>query len=147
MIVLGPRGYRRQRQHVGRAADGEACRRTPRAGSTSENFRVVGAGADPTEHGAGLNLRGLGQRATLVLVNGRRLAPSGAGSFVDVSLIPLSAVERVEILTDGASAIYGSDAVGGVVNFILRRRLRRRRDAGAGRDGHRGGRRPAAWPG
>ncbi|HEX8443465.1 MAG TPA: TonB-dependent receptor [Allosphingosinicella sp.] len=89
-------------------------------GVNRENFLASGAGADPTEHGAGLNLRGLGQRATLVLVNGRRLAPSGSGSFVDVSLIPLTAVERVEILTDGASAIYGSDAVGGVVNFILR---------------------------
>jgi iron complex outermembrane receptor protein len=92
-------------------------------GVNQENFRVVGAGADPTENGAGINLRGLGQRATLVLVNSRRLAPSGAGSFVDISLIPLSAVERVEILTDGASAIYGSDAVGGVVNFILRDRF------------------------
>lgn len=89
-------------------------------GVNRENFRVVGAGADPTEHGAGLNLRGLGQRATLVLINGRRVAPSNTGSFVDVSLIPLGAIERVEILTDGASAIYGSDAVGGVVNFILR---------------------------
>lgn len=89
-------------------------------GVNRENFRAVGAGADPTEHGAGLNLRGLGQRATLVLINGRRVAPSNGGSFVDVSLIPLSAIERVEVLTDGASAIYGSDAVGGVVNFILR---------------------------
>ena len=89
-------------------------------GVNRENFRVAGAGADSTEHGAGLNLRGLGQRATLVLVNGRRLAPSNTGAFVDVSLLPLSAIERVEILTDGASAIYGSDAVGGVVNFILR---------------------------
>lgn len=89
-------------------------------GVNRENFRVVGTGADPTEHGAGLNLRGLGQRATLVLINGRRVAPSNGGSFVDVSLIPLAAIERVEILTDGASAIYGSDAVGGVVNFILR---------------------------
>lgn len=89
-------------------------------GVNRENFRSVGAGADPTEHGAGLNLRGLGQRATLVLVNGRRLAPSNAGSFVDISLIPLSAIDRVEVLTDGASAVYGSDAVGGVVNFILK---------------------------
>lgn len=90
------------------------------SGVNRENFRAVGAGADPTEHGAGLNLRGLGQRATLVLFDGRRVAPSNTGSFVDMSLIPLSAIERVEILTDGASAIYGSDAVGGVVNFILR---------------------------
>lgn len=91
------------------------------SGVNQENFLVTGAGVDSTEHGAGLNLRGLGQRATLVLVNGRRIAPSGAGSFVDVSLIPLSGIERVEVLTDGASAIYGSDAVGGVVNFIMRR--------------------------
>ena len=101
----------------------QLMRRVPQnfqGGVNQENFGVIGAGADILEHGAGINLRGLGQRATLVLVNGRRLAPSGAGSFVDVSLIPLSAVERVEIVTSGASAIYGSDAVGGVVNFLLR---------------------------
>ena len=92
-------------------------------GVNKEGFALPLPDRDPTDHGAGLNLRGLGQRATLVLVNGRRLAPSSSGSFIDVSLIPLSAVERVEILTDGASAIYGSDAVGGVVNFILRDRL------------------------
>lgn len=92
-------------------------------GISQENFWVAGAGADITEQGEGVNLRGLGQRATLVLLNGRRLAPSGSGSFVDISLIPVSALERVEILTDGASAIYGSDAVGGVVNFILKRRF------------------------
>lgn len=72
--------------------------------------------------GTAINLRGLGSGSTLTLLDGQRLAPSGLeGSFVDVSLIPLNAVERVEMLTDGASAIYGADAVGGVVNFILRR--------------------------
>lgn len=71
---------------------------------------------------SGLNLRGLGNNATLVLVNGRRLAGSGTfGDFTDVSAIPTSVVERVEVLLDGASAIYGSDAVGGVVNIILRK--------------------------
>ena len=71
--------------------------------------------------GAGVNIRGLGATATLTLVNGRRLAAgAGGGDFVDISLIPLSAIERVEVLTDGASAIYGADAVAGVVNFILR---------------------------
>lgn len=89
-------------------------------GVNQENWSAVLPDQDVTDHGAGLNLRGLGQRATLVLVNGRRLAPSGSGSFVDVSLIPVSAIERVEVLTDGASSIYGSDAVGGVVNIILR---------------------------
>ena len=92
-------------------------------GVNQENFGAILPDQDVTDHGAGINLRGLGQRATLVLLNGRRLAPSGFGAHVDVSLIPLSAIERVEILTDGASAIYGSDAVGGVVNFILRDRL------------------------
>jgi outer membrane receptor protein involved in Fe transport len=71
--------------------------------------------------GSSANLRGLGSDATLTLLNGRRLAGSGGkGDFTDLSLIPLAAVERIEVLTDGASAIYGSDAVGGVVNIILR---------------------------
>ena len=70
--------------------------------------------------GSGLSLRGLGQDATLTLLNGRRLAPSGLGTFVDISQIPLTAIGRVEILADGASAIYGSDAVAGVVNLITR---------------------------
>lgn len=71
--------------------------------------------------GTSVNLRGLGSGATLVLLNGRRLAQSGEnGGFVDISLIPLSAIDRVEVLTDGASAIYGADAIGGVVNFITK---------------------------
>lgn len=69
----------------------------------------------------GVNLRGLGSDATLVLVNGRRLAGTGSkGDFADVSAIPLAAVDRVDVLLDGASALYGSDAVGGVVNIILK---------------------------
>ena len=69
------------------------------------------------------NLRGLGADATLILVNGRRTASSPAfnGSVVNLNTIPFSAIERVEVLTDGASAIYGSDAVAGVINFILRK--------------------------
>jgi len=72
-----------------------------------------------------INLRGLGLASTLTLINGRRSTLSGAFSidganFVDINNIPVSAIERVEILKDGASAIYGSDAVAGVVNFITR---------------------------
>jgi iron complex outermembrane receptor protein len=67
------------------------------------------------------DLRGLGVGTTLTLLNGRRLANSNSGQSVDISLIPASAIERVEILTDGASAIYGSDAIGGVVNFVLKK--------------------------
>jgi outer membrane receptor protein involved in Fe transport len=114
---------RRQIDEAAPASVQELIRKLPQnvsAGVAEENFGVTGTGSDITDHGAGVNLRGLGQRATLVLVDGRRIAPSGTGSFVDVSMIPVSAIERVEILTDGASAIYGSDAVGGVVNFILR---------------------------
>ncbi|WP_176597206.1 TonB-dependent receptor [Sphingobium sp. 15-1] len=73
---------------------------------------------------SGVNLRGLGAAATLVLVNGRRLAGAGnLGDFADVSNIPMSVVDRIEVLMDGASAIYGSDAVGGVVNIIMKDRF------------------------
>ena len=80
-----------------------------------------GAMSYQTFDGTGVNLRGVGSSATLVLVNGRRTIAAGNGSFTDVALIPFSAIERVEILADGASAIYGSDAVGGVINFILKK--------------------------
>src|SRR5206468_6269992 len=72
------------------------------------------------------SLRGLGAQRTLVLLNGKRLAPYAlsGGQSVDLSGIPLSALERVEILKDGASAIYGTDAIGGVINFILRNDFR-----------------------
>ncbi len=78
-----------------------------------------------TPGASAVSLRGLGATSSLVLINGRRVAPfsfaaGGADTFVDLNSIPLSAVERVEILKEGASAIYGSDAIAGVVNFILR---------------------------
>jgi iron complex outermembrane receptor protein len=71
--------------------------------------------------GSSLNLRGLGPDATLTLLNGRRLAYGGYVQTVDISAIPVEAVDRIEIVADGASAIYDSDAVGGVANVILRR--------------------------
>lgn len=80
-----------------------------------------GAGLSNVESASGINLRGLGTGSTLVLINGHRVAPANVGSSVDVSMIPLSAIERIDISVDGASAIYGADAVGGVVNFILRK--------------------------
>ena len=70
--------------------------------------------------GSGVNLRGLGANATLLLINGRRVAASSGGTFTDISMIPLSAIERIEVLPDGASAVYGADAVAGVVNVILK---------------------------
>jgi iron complex outermembrane recepter protein len=94
-------------------------------GNTSETTIASVAGglsADNAVNGTGVNLHGMGGDATLVLVDGHRVAPGSVdGNFVDVSMIPLSAVERIEILTDGASAIYGADAVGGVVNIIMRK--------------------------
>ena len=72
-----------------------------------------------------VSLRGLGSTKTLVLVNGRRLAVfAGLGDAVNTNAIPLSAIERVEVLQDGASGVYGSDAIGGVINFILRKDYR-----------------------
>jgi outer membrane receptor protein involved in Fe transport len=80
------------------------------------------AGGDPGGR-ATLNLRGLGAHSTLVLLDGKRLVPSFGDGAVDVNIIPPALVERVEIISGGASAVYGSDAVGGVVNFKLRDRF------------------------
>lgn len=75
--------------------------------------------------GAAINLRGLGAAATLVLFEGNRPALGGTnGTFADISLIPQLAIDRIEVLTDGASAIYGTDAVAGVVNFRFRNRFK-----------------------
>lgn len=88
----------------------------------ASNADVV-AGAQRGNNGASAaNLRGQGAASTLVLLNGRRIAAHGLnGGVVDLSSIPMVAVERIEILKDGASAIYGTDAIGGVINFILRK--------------------------
>lgn len=90
--------------------------------STSES----GSTSTSTPAGqAAASLRGMGPSATLTLINGRRVAPSsfaaGTQNFVDVNSIPLAAIERVEILATGASAIYGADAVAGVINYILKK--------------------------
>ena len=85
-------------------------------GTTARN----GAGAN-ISNGSSINLRGLGTASTLVLFDGNRPALGGTtGTFTDISLIPISAIDRIEILTDGASAIYGTDAVAGVVNIRFR---------------------------
>jgi outer membrane receptor protein involved in Fe transport len=71
--------------------------------------------------GSSLNLRGLGPDATLTLLNGARLPYDGFSQATDVAVIPVAAIERMDVLLDGASAIYGSDAVGGVANIVLKR--------------------------
>jgi iron complex outermembrane receptor protein len=88
-------------------------------GSFRESSGSAGGGVSKSS----VNLRGLGAGKTLVLVNGRRMAANagiGGGDIQNTNLIPFAAVERIEVLRDGASAIYGADAVGGVVNIILR---------------------------
>lgn len=92
-------------------------------------FNSFGSFRDQSGFGNGfsgtsfVNLRGLGSNRTLILINGRRMStfPGGGADSVDVNLIPLDLVERVEILRDGASAIYGSDAIAGVINIITRK--------------------------
>ena len=89
---------------------------------SSQGATIGATGAGTSTYGlSSVSLRGLESSRTLVLVNGRRLSAfaGGGGSTVNVNAIPLAAIDRVEILKDGASAVYGSDAIAGVVNFIL----------------------------
>ncbi|MDC8787050.1 TonB-dependent receptor domain-containing protein [Roseateles koreensis] len=72
---------------------------------------------------ASASIHNIGESYTLVLLNGRRVAPTGSGNGVNLSAIPMSAIARVEVLTDGASALYGADAIAGVVNFVLKRNV------------------------
>jgi iron complex outermembrane receptor protein len=95
-------------------------------GTGSDNLASnsdVTSGAQRGNNGASsANLRGQGADSTLILLNGRRVATHGMkGSAVDLNSIPLAAVERIEVLKDGASAVYGTDAIGGVINFVLKK--------------------------
>ncbi|MDX1539454.1 TonB-dependent receptor domain-containing protein [Arsukibacterium sp.] len=97
-----------------------------RGGSGTFSTSESGATSTSTPAGqAAASLRGLGPSSTLTLVNGRRVAASsfaaGTQNFVDVNSIPLAAIERIEVLATGASAIYGADAVAGVINYILKK--------------------------
>lgn len=112
----------------GRATVADALAALPQnfTGAAYEGSANTGADRSGrnTSSATGVNLRGLGADATLVLVNGRRIAGTGnAGDFADISNIPSSAIARADILLDGASALYGADAVGGVVNIILKNRF------------------------
>ncbi len=103
---------------------GEAIRSLPQNFSGGQNPGVgQGAGLlnSNVNSASAANLRGLGADATLTLLNGQRLPYDSAVAGVDISAIPLAAVERIEVLPDGASALYGSDAVAGVINVILRK--------------------------
>jgi len=91
------------------------------ADNLASNADVTSGAQRGTNGLSAANLRGQGSASTLVLLNGRRVAAHGlTGSAVDVNQIPIAALERVEVLKDGASAIYGTDAIGGVINFITK---------------------------
>lgn len=111
-------------ERSGAVSVGEVLQALPANNTGSFNEHDVGGSTGASA----VSLRGLGPQSTLVLVNGRRVAPFGFTafsqySFVDLNQIPLAAVERIEVLLDGASALYGSDAIAGVVNVILRREM------------------------
>jgi iron complex outermembrane receptor protein len=109
---------RAQLEATGLTSLGEILQRLPEQ-SNATNTQVNNGGSGATR----VNLRGLGSERTLVLLNGRRHVTGGTGAdaSVDLNAIPLAAVERVEILESGGSALYGSDAIGGVVNIITRK--------------------------
>jgi iron complex outermembrane recepter protein len=111
---------REQISASGVATLGEFLQQQPEQGSAL-NTQVNNGGDGTTQ----VNLRDLGSQRTLVLVDGKRMVNGGvgAGTAVDLNTIPTAAVERVEILKDGASAVYGSDAIAGVVNIITRKRM------------------------
>jgi iron complex outermembrane receptor protein len=91
----------------------------------SENSRSNTAGGGNTTYNSAINLRGLGPFATLTLVDGHRTVPVGiGGNSIDPSMVPSLMLQRIDVEADGASALYGSDAVAGVVNLILRRNVK-----------------------
>ena len=100
----------------------DAVRTLPQVRNLGD-FREGGTqGSYNSQQGNAINLRGLGQQATLTLVDGHRVVATGAASnFTEANQVPIAAVARIEVIVDGASAVYGSDAVAGVVNFVLRK--------------------------
>jgi outer membrane receptor protein involved in Fe transport len=114
-------------RQLGAVTVGDLIAQIAAARGGTGSFSTASSGAlqaDTPAGAAAVSLRGLGTASTLTLVNGRRIAvssfASGSENFVDINAIPMAAIDRVEILTTGASAIYGADAVAGVVNFVLR---------------------------
>ncbi|WP_369061871.1 TonB-dependent receptor [Caulobacter sp. 73W] len=112
----------------GAATVADAARTLPQVfniGADESRSTFTGGAQDAAANATAVravNLRGIGPEATLLLLNGRRLAPNGViKAIADVDQIPAAALQRIEVVTDGASAIYGSDAVAGVVNLITRR--------------------------
>ena len=119
-----------QIERLGLQSIADALKLVTETGGGTGNFNTASSGAlqaDSPAGSAGASLRGLGAGSTLTLVNGRRVAAASfsngvrSENFVDINAIPMAAVERIEVLSSGASAIYGADAVAGVINVVLRR--------------------------
>lgn len=112
-------------RNAGQATLADALRAIPQNFGGGQNpgvgFNVPAASGVNVGGGSSINLRGLGSDATLTLLNGHRLPYSASRQSIDISGIPLGAIDRVEIVADGASALYGSDAVAGVANITLKR--------------------------
>ncbi|MES2158548.1 MAG: TonB-dependent receptor [Pseudomonadota bacterium] len=103
---------------------GSFIRSIPQNFTGGQNPGVISSvqtGSENTTVSSTINLRGLGADATLTLLNGHRVAYDAVSQGIDISAIPLAAIDRIEVVADGASALYGSDAVGGVANILLRR--------------------------
>jgi outer membrane receptor protein involved in Fe transport len=138
VVALDPQSIR----DAGQATVAEALRTIPQNFGGGQNpgvgFNVPAASGVNVGGGASIDLRGLGSDATLTLLDGHRMPYSASRQSIDISAIPLAAVERIEVVADGASALYGSDAVAGVANIVLRRDfsgLEARARLGAATDG------------
>ena len=111
---------KQEMQASGKVSIGDFLQSLPEQGNAiNTSFNNGGNGATR------ISLRSLGTARTLVLLNGRRFVPGGTGAdaSVDLNSIPTGIIERIEVLKDGASAVYGSDAIAGVVNLITRKRM------------------------
>src|SRR5271156_1581354 len=114
-------------ENSGASTAGEVLRELPESFAGGQQSTIGVNGQGPFQNLANFNysdsadLRGFGSDSTLVLINGHRAPVTGLQDSADISAVPLPAIDRVEVVTDGASALYGSDAVGGVVNFILKK--------------------------
>lgn len=113
----------------GKSSVADVLRTLPQVQNVSGSFDAASSGASGssqtggnTTRGTAINLRGVGQGGTLTLVDGHRVTPSGtASAFTEANQVPIAAVERIEVILDGASAVYGSDAIAGVINYVLRK--------------------------